>query len=273
MLKIVLKDAAALEQWHFDNAKAIIDAETSTNKLFSDYKKNLRRYLLAPASEHSDVEARFSHLHGNPEFKEFVSIMKTLYYRYSNKYGYDLVERIGLKTCPYCNRAYIFVATRSNEKGVRPEIDHFVPKSVVPALALNLYNLIPACPPCNHLKKTNRLKDNPYLKESSKVFRLANITDSSSLKLESENMDYKEVLLLDKLYAQHKDYVQEILDKAFAYNNHSYDGLLEDFQAMAKTRAELERLVWGTYIEESEQSNRPLSKLTADILEQLDIRL
>lgn len=270
MIKIELKDAPKVEDWHYECAKALVDAETSTNEIFLKYKQDLKDNLLAFATEHLAIEKKYSSFPRNKDFDEFINIMKVLYCKYSNKYGYELIEKVGLKTCPYCNRAYTFIATR-NKKGVRPEIDHFAPKSVVPALALNLYNLIPACPSCNHLKKAQRMISNPYLNASSEVFSLLNVADASSLKLLPENNDYYEVLLLHKLYAQHTDYVQEILDKAVAYNNHSYDGLLEDFQAMAKTPAELDRLVWGTYLEEAEYHKRPLSKLTGDILKQLGI--
>lgn len=273
MIKIILQDADKLEQWHLKNAEAFVETVKDgrrDNTVFKEYKKNLEIYLLAPPSEHSAIESKFQ-VYSGDVFKEFTNTMKDIYNRYSQTYGYELVKRIGLQTCPYCNRAYIFVATRNNGKGVRPELDHFVPKSVVPALALNLYNLIPACPSCNHLKKTQRLKCNPYLKTPSEVFKLTDVADASSLKLLPEDSDYNTVLLLDKLYAQHQDYVQEILDKAVAYNNSAYEGLLADFQAMAKTPAELDRLVWGTYLEESEYHKRPLSKLTGDILKQLGI--
>lgn len=272
MLNIMLRDVDGLEQWHYESAKVIVDAKTSSNEIFKEYKENLEYYLKAPALEHQTIEKLFENIPRDAAFKEFTNIMIALYHQFSNKYGYELVNRIGLKTCPYCNRSFTFVATRANKKGVRPELDHFVPKSEVPALALNLYNLIPVCPSCNHLKKARRMRCNPYLREPSEVFKLTDVTDATSLKLLPENSDYAEVLLLDKLYAQHSDYIQEILDKAVAYNNCAYDALLEDFQAMAKTPAELERLVWGAYLDDAEHHKRPLSKLTSDILKQLDIR-
>ena len=46
------------------------------------------------------------------------------------EYGaYTFVNTLGLKTCPYCNRNYTFVVDEKNGK-LRPEIDHFYPKSI-----------------------------------------------------------------------------------------------------------------------------------------------
>ncbi len=43
--------------------------------------------------------------------------------------AYNLVENLGIKTCPYCNRNYIsFVKTK--KKKTRPQLDHFYPKAI-----------------------------------------------------------------------------------------------------------------------------------------------
>ncbi len=79
------------------------------------------------------------------------------------------------------------------------------------------------------------------------------------------------VLGLQELYEQHKDYVKEILDKIQAYNKDYYTSLVNSFQGMGKTQDEIDRLVWGNYIEEAAQEKRPLSKMTRDFLKQFDL--
>jgi len=72
-----------------------------------------------------------------------------------NSYGYsayDFVLKLGLKTCPYCNRNYTFVVKKGK---LRPEIDHFYPKTIYPYLAVNFFNLIPSCQTCNKTKSNN----------------------------------------------------------------------------------------------------------------------
>ena len=63
--------------------------------------------------------------------------------------AYWLMEKLNVRACPYCNRQY---TTVSFTGGVRPAFDHYYPKSRAPFLALNLFNLIPACEYCNRKK-------------------------------------------------------------------------------------------------------------------------
>lgn len=58
------------------------------------------------------------------------------------------VRGLNLRVCPYCGRAYIY-AVEENGSVVKPQIDHFLPKSKYPYLALSYFNLIPVCQTCN----------------------------------------------------------------------------------------------------------------------------
>jgi hypothetical protein len=62
----------------------------------------------------------------------------------------DFVNLLNLRICPYCGRAYIYSVQRAGSKTVvKPQIDHFLPKSKYPFLALSFMNLIPSCQTCN----------------------------------------------------------------------------------------------------------------------------
>ena len=65
--------------------------------------------------------------------------------------------------------------------------------------------------------------------------------------------------------------MKEILDKIQAYNKDYYNSLVDSFQGMGKTQEEIDRLVWGNYIEEAKQEKRPLSKMTRDLLRQFGV--
>lgn len=58
------------------------------------------------------------------------------------------VRGLNLRVCPYCGRAYIY-AVEENGSVVKPQIDHFLPKSKYPYLALSYFNLILVCQTCN----------------------------------------------------------------------------------------------------------------------------
>ncbi len=64
--------------------------------------------------------------------------------------AYWLQRQLGVKVCPYCNRMY--TTTLFGGYKIRPDFDHFYPKSKYPYLAVSLFNLIPSCSICNRKK-------------------------------------------------------------------------------------------------------------------------
>ena len=67
--------------------------------------------------------------------------------------AYWIVNRLKAETCPFCNRMYTKTLMMSkNNARIRPELDHFYPKSKYPYLAVSLFNLIPICSYCNKQK-------------------------------------------------------------------------------------------------------------------------
>lgn len=63
-----------------------------------------------------------------------------------------MIQALGIRTCPYCNRTYI---GSSKGKILNVQLDHFYSKSRYPFFAVSLYNLVPSCPFCN-LNKSSR---------------------------------------------------------------------------------------------------------------------
>ena len=61
------------------------------------------------------------------------------------------VKERGLEVCPYCGREKINMAEEEERTDSKPPIDHFLPKSKYPFLAMSYYNLIPCCTFCNEL--------------------------------------------------------------------------------------------------------------------------
>lgn len=202
-----------------------------------------------------------------------------------------LTKKLNLQVCPYCNRAYTFTVEKSQSKSkrtVRPEIDHFFPKSNPDYmhLAISFYNLIPSCPSCNHLKSTQIIDFHPYvgdlnntkaqpkilvnLKTNNKTGDTSLFPEKPTINIEPSNTN-TQVLCLEELYKQHSDYAKELLDKIQAYNGALYHALIESFQSIGHTPEEIDRLIWGNYIEEENFTKRPLSKMTHDILEQFGI--
>lgn len=217
-------------------------------------------------------------------------------YRSSHKWSIynapQLVRDLGISVCPYCNQNFIFNIDSVGRTTY--QIDHFFPKEKCPFLAISFYNLVPSCSSCNHLKSNDcntnedNLIINPY---DSRIDGLLNfefqIKDSdfyhkpNSLEiLTTENQDqwqeriknHIEIFQLKDRYAtNHKDIALEIIQRKYAYSEDYLKSLYRMYEGSVFSSLEdLERIVHSNYIDESNFSKRPLSKLTSDLLRQLE---
>ncbi|MDR6527210.1 hypothetical protein [Chryseobacterium rhizosphaerae] len=209
-------------------------------------------------------------------------------------YGRWLSKIMGVNVCPYCNHNYIFTLNDNDNKVyTKPEFDHFYSKSDFPLLSLSLYNLVPSCSVCNKIKLKKEISFFPYRENCKETLKF--IIDSEgdenphqwvtgegkiNLKIKhtfdgiNETSDLKDTIILqlgiDKIYSEHLDYVEELLDKVYAYNKDYYTSMIDSYNGLNKTPQQIETIIWGAYLEENKK--RPLSKLTADILDQLKIK-
>ena len=202
---------------------------------------------------------------------------------------YVFVTKHNLKTCPYCNMGYILISERDKKKqnGLRPEIDHFFPKSKYPYLAMSFYNLIPSCMVCNHTKGSKDTYSDkkllsPYEIDDNAVkftYRPSKVNfnqvqkrhfkfQTFSIKVITNDENSNSYFKLDKLYAQHKDIVQELLIKRTIYTKSYIDELKKNFHF---TDDEIYRFLFCNYRDSDEYRKRPLSKLIKDISQELGL--
>lgn len=240
----------------------------------------------------------------NIEIKEVVkNIFISIYEGVSSSIAYEIFEKLNIRTCPYCNRHYTFTLySDSNEFKTRPEFDHFYDKSTYPMLAVTFYNLVPSCKECNHGKRNKSCGVNPYFDKFESRFNISkpkdeiagdtgdrkmNINEIFKISKEADfsigfkmpdNIDvseaeYKniETLGIGPLYNMHKDYVMEIVEKASSYNEITRTGIIDTFQGVFHNETDIYNLIFGRYQSDALHCERPLSKLTADILHQLEI--
>lgn len=78
--------------------------------------------------------------------------------------AYEYCKALGINVCPYCNENFILTIGSGKERAIRPQLDHFYPKDLYPYLSCSIFNLIPSCGNCNHIKsdKTDEIIY-PYL--------------------------------------------------------------------------------------------------------------
>ena len=219
--------------------------------------------------------------------------LNKILYRIFVDYGYDQIDnlnfinKIGIKTCPYCNRNYTFTVNKAGS--IKPEIDHFYPKSLYPYLACSYFNLIPSCPTCNGFG-AKEAKDTFYVYPASNPYTIKPIDFQFSIapqninfinvEREQYNFDDFEIELygneasldifkLESLYKQHKDIVLELLVKK-AYYPQCYIDELYDF---GFSKDEIYRYLFSNYSQDDELHKRPLSKLIKDIVYELNFEI
>jgi hypothetical protein len=233
--------------------------------------------------------------------EEVLSIFN--YSMFSSKrlpFAYELAQNLGANVCLYCNRQYTFTL-KGNEKSTRPQFDHFYDKAKHPYFAVSFYNLVPSCSICNSSLKgtdefnaTNNL--HPFIDDANNVmsFRIdvsaidfvdgKKSTFNISLKPEDSSVNpdlYKraernaKAFRIEDLMNMHKDYVVELIKKAYYYDEEKISQLskfkTDDQNFLFANRAEVMEFVLGNYIIQEKFGDRVLSKLTKDIAKQLGL--
>ena len=107
----------------------------------------------------------------------------------------------------------------------------------------------------------------------SKVYKMTE--KEMRLRLDGKSVDEtlnSQVLGLEQVYDKHADYVKELIDKSMAYDVYARRALVESFQGAGYHPRQVYDFVWGKHLIDAEYEDRPLSKLTRDVLDFLGIR-
>ncbi|MEK4750434.1 HNH nuclease [Niallia sp. FSL W8-0177] len=219
---------------------------------------------------------------------------EALYTNFTNRvWSKTLLEILNIRVCPYCNRQYTFTL---KSDGIRPQFDHFFPKSLFSYLSVSLYNLIPSCSICNSKKQDldtyNSTNDFYYPYEDEfgldVVFQTSTIdndflywtglSNNFDIKLVCKNKKHnckvdnlKKHLKIELLYKQHKDYVRDIIRNAVIYNGSRIDELMAEFPDLFQSRNDVINTIFMNNYDQESWGNRPLSKLTHDIYKEFKI--
>lgn len=251
-------------------------------------RKNVKALLIADRKSMETYIARFNGFNHN-DSKELTDTI----FRYdtfsSRKCAYDILKIEDISVCPYCNRQYIFTL---HHKKVRPQFDHYFPKSMYPYLAVSIFNLIPSCSICNQAKHTLDTFKEPILYPFEEEFgdqvrfkidgadfkQWQGITDNFKVKIDSElaGTDQQSKvkrqnnnLHLEIFYEKHKDYVKDIAWNHHINTDERIEEIMKVFPGMFRTKEEVISTVYMNDIRKDRLGKRPLAKLTRDIYEAL----
>lgn len=257
--------------------KSIKGVSYCIKKYFED-EDNLKKVLIGLPTELDSIKSKF---------RKDKNIRKIFDYEnwlnYDKYNAYDFAKKLDIPTCPYCNRTYTkTVITQKGEKIIRPEFDHWFPKSEYPLLALSFYNLIPSCHICNsNVKGKTEFKldthFHPYNSASNVKATFSynyKSCDGYRIKINTKDdfsRDSVEAFQLENIYQAHEDEVKDLIKIRQAYSDKYIEILKNSLKGLSLSKEEVYRLAFGVHYEDDKFDRRPLSKLKKDILTELGI--
>lgn len=292
-------------------------------KLYTYLKNNIDTILIGDPDKidriithiTTDMNINFTKVNRNsPLYKELKKIFDydafVASYPPKKVWGaYQLVSRLNVKVCPYCNRQYIFTVHKVAGEGgqTRGRLDHFYDKATYPYLALSLYNLIPCCNICNsdlkgsiqfstsshihpykeefgdHFKFSLKMKSGKSLKagDTSQINYLQGIGDEFDVEVKALSIDQNfnekvrqnlSVFKIEELYNMHKDYIMDLIKKKVMYSESQIDELYNLYQgSLFASREDVIQTITSNYLSGEHLDKRVLAKLTRDISEELNL--
>lgn len=167
-VNINLRDEAQYDYFDSVVSDTIIELEKLTNVndlvVTNSYLNDLRNPDLSRSNKKKvlcrlENAARGNSVHTKKYVEMFPSWVNKLtmvfdYNTMASKYGYVLTNNADVSICAYCGLEKIQMYNNGNLQ-LRPDLDHFYPKSRFPFLALSIFNLIPAGGICNQKNKRN----------------------------------------------------------------------------------------------------------------------
>ena len=180
------------------------------------------------------------------------------------------------RICPYCNLSFVYNRTK---KYTTAELDHFYNKKEYPLFALNYYNLIPVCHPCNHIKSDDdSVIVSPYAENAYDDIRIDwdfinysnidfnDLENNIEIKILGSEKSKKHlgIMHIEEAYGQHTDYAAELIQKIHIYNNRAARELIEDSIDIAISTHDYEQVYFGKYRYQPEENI--LGKMRSDFL-------
>lgn len=201
------------------------------------------------------------------------------------------ISKLGIRTCVYCNAQYAISIKRDKGDYTSSfQLDHFLPKSKYPYLAISFFNLQPSCGHCNQLKSKNKSLFNLYTNRASDVqpFRF-NIDRLSLLQFlltaDSENLkinitstnsslmeNHEKRFHVNVKYEKHKEEASDIVLLSRFYNRAYLNQLHSQFSSiMPHFRNQILNILLGFPVMEEDVHKRPLTLMRQDIAKQLNV--
>ncbi len=263
-------------------------------------KDNLRQLLtIVPIKE--KIPPRFPNFRKLPHKDKESQLLLQHVFRYSafsqHPQLYDFVQSISPNVCPYCNRQFTTTVT-AKKHHTRPQLDHYMSKSHYPYLSLSINNLVPCCGVCNLLKhdEPKRMVIYPYEEEMGNDCSFATSIPKQHItevligariapekfdivlnnKLGTSTIKGRHIqnsidkFALTELYQSHKSYVSDLYFQRYILTDDFIHDLYNQFKDLFSSEEEIRAALLAVNIDYDHWGERPLTKLTHDIAEEID---
>lgn len=289
-----IKDYLLKGEKYFNILKRKAQEESTPTKERNLYYKKIRKSAISDInlileskidleSVKSEKEYLKQHKEIREKFREFnlqLKIEEILPYGYLDKeLRLNILERINIPICPYCNRQYINVYKKNNKSEVIAQLDHFYPKSIFPLFSLTLANFIPSCAYCNTILKRDYLFPliHPYnfndnnckiFEYELNEFKSHYGVNDIQIRINKENIFYDQVHFfnIQEIYENHRSNIVDLINKKKLLNA-SYKKSMEQALQYKLSDEQFKIMLFETTGSDNELSNSPLAKLKKDILD------
>lgn len=199
----------------------------------------------------------------------------------------ELYKKFNISVCPYCNRQYINSYGDYDTGGYLGDLDHIKPKSLYQLYSMSLWNLIPACKPCNQLFKKSTILQilNPTTRGfDDDVILTLQCHDINSIIGHGDNFDlYWDIVgdvddktrlkmmnninlfRLNDVYNANRSDFRMLLKKKSLLSK-AYEKSLLRFNLFSELQID-ERLWYGDVFDRKKHQNQMLAKAIYDIIE------
>jgi len=162
-------------------------------------------------------------------------------------------------------------------------LDHFLPKSDCPLLALSLYNFVPSCYSCNSSFKNSKILPKEYLSPTSQKFSVdknikfklffANKINKNNILLSIQHdkkyMDYLDTFKLKGRYSFHKDEALTLIEKQEKY---SETRLNEIAKILEISPSQVKKDIFGKELFSGYLQDKSFTKMKRDVARNIGIR-
>lgn len=293
MIKITLNESKRKKienfYWDYIEKNLLINWEKKINKSITRKAifKNRDEIKKIVLSSPENLETIVASL-GEKKLKR-LKYFKNQYEIIRSKIGYDILKILDLKTCPYCNRSYIYTAKKNSKP--RFQLDHFFSKTNYPYLAVSLYNLIPCCGTCNMIKNDSDSEKllNPYLSgfEKEGIFKIdnsiKNITnllnhiDDLKIKIDVVGSKTEKIINnidefdLENIYNTHSNEVLRLVKLKMIYSDSQLNEYIELYgEHLNLNFEEMKALIFGIPENTEREQEKVLGKFLNDILNDIE---